>query len=147
MKDHDTSDTRSLEAANELLRRKLQADHGMLASISQLSPELENIWLNSVFNFEENLKSSKPVTLFNHLGCPRFARFDQLSPTDLSRELARLRGLMREKHVILDCEHEYDDATIYRFITQELFNSEMFFVPHSRMEFHFMYEEFHPWGT
>ena len=81
MKDHDTSDERSLEAANALLRRKLQADHGMRESYTMegMSPQLENIWLNSVFNFEENLKTSKMMTLFKHLGRPKFER-----PTGIS---------------------------------------------------------------
>ena len=144
MKDHDTSDTRSLEAANALLRRKLQTDHGMIESASRLSPELENMWLNSVYNFEENLKSSKPVTLFTHLGRPRFAKFDKLSPREISRELSRLKELMQSKHVVLDCVNRYDDVTIYRFITEELFRAEMFFVPNSNMTFHFIYEEFYP---
>jgi hypothetical protein len=148
MKDHDTSDERSLEAANALLRRKLQADHGMKESYTMegISPQLENIWLNSVFNFEENLKTSKMITLFKHLGRPKFAKFDKLSPREISRELNRVREMMRAKHVELDCINQYDDLTIYRFITEELFNAEMFFVPNSNMTFHFIYEEFRPEG-
>ena len=146
MKDDKTSDERSLEAANKLLLRKLETEFGMLSSHTQgLSPELENMWLNSIYNFEENFKASRSLTLFAHLGRPRFARFDQLPPREISRELERLKELMRRKHVVLDCVHQYGDATIYRFITEELFKAEMFFVPSSRMIFHFIYEEFHPW--
>jgi hypothetical protein len=144
MKDLDTSDTRSLEAANALLRRKLEMEHGMWkSSTHRLSPELENIWLNSIYNFEENLRRTGPSTLFTHLGQPKFPKFNELSPKEISRQLNRLKELMLSKHVVLDCIHQYDDLTLYRFITEELMSKEMFFVPNANMVFHFIYEEFH----
>jgi len=141
-----TSEVKSLEEANALLLDKLQTEYGMLRSYMQgLSPELQNTWLNTINKFEEKKKAEKPLTLFVHLGRPQFPRFDQLSPIDVSRELERLKALMHDRHVVLDCAHEYADATIYRFITEELFAAEMYYEPNIRLKFYFNYEKYYPW--
>lgn len=128
-----------------MLRLKLELDHGMIESSTEgLSPELENMWLKNIYKFEEGWKNSKPMTLFECLGKPQFVKWDKLSPRDISQELRRLKQLMFRKRVVLDCLQHYDDVTIYRFITEELFHAETMHVPGSNMVMHFIYEEFHP---
>lgn len=147
--DNKISKNEQLKAENAVLRLKLEMDHGMSASsTSGLSPQLENLWLNSIFKFEENLKAAPVITVFQHLGKPSFPPADNLSPQELSSKLQRLTGLMHSKSIVLDCLNEYDDAVIYRFITEELFNQEVMDMPgmSGNMIMHFIYEEFHPEG-
>jgi len=58
--------------------------------------------------------------------------------------LKQVRSLMEEKGIELDCCCTYDDATIYRFITEELFEVETDDISVGGMMQHFIYEEFHP---
>jgi hypothetical protein len=51
---------------------------------------------------------------------------------------------MGDKGIELDCICEYDDAVIYRFLTEELFEQEMIDLRFAGMVQHFTYEEFHP---
>jgi hypothetical protein len=132
-----------LKAENAVLRLRLEMEHGMKDSQTRgLSPQLENMWLNSIFKFEENWKTAPTVTVFKHLGEPRFPDASGLSPHEISRELRRLTDYMQSKGVVLDCINEYEDAVIYRFILEELFKAEVTFMP--GMIMHFIYEEFHP---
>ena len=41
-----------LKADNELLKIKLELEHGMQHSDSNLPPEIENQWLNNIYNYE-----------------------------------------------------------------------------------------------
>jgi hypothetical protein len=134
-----------LKAENALLRLKLEMEHGMKDSqFGSVTPQLENMMLNSIFKFEENLKTAPTITVFEQLGEPDFTDAVDLSPLDLPLELERLTDLMASKGVVLDCLKDYDDAVIYRFITEELFKAEVISMPGSNMIMHFIYEEFHP---
>jgi hypothetical protein len=143
--DNEPSKNDMLKAENALLRLKLEMEHGMKDSyFASVTPQLENMMLNSIFKFEENLKTAPTITVFEHLGEPEFCDASDLSPLDLSLELERVKDLMEDKGVVLDCLHDYDDAVIYRFITEELFKAEVISMPGSNMIMHFIYEEFHP---
>lgn len=134
-----------LRAENNLLKLKLGLEHGMkMAGTGNLSPDVENQWLKSVYAFEQQYKDAKPVKVYDHIGRPAFMKCDQLSVIEISSERQRLQSIMAENGVELDCICEYDDATIYRFITEELFEHEMEDIRIAGMIFHFIYEEFHP---
>jgi len=134
-----------LKASTELIRLKLEMDFNMkISDTSQLSPEVENKWLANIYKFEEQYKNSKPVKVVELLGRPDFKKCDELTEVQIHEELGRVRSLLEEKHIALDCCCEYNDRTIYKFITEELFDHETdnFFV--EGMTWHFIYEEFHP---
>lgn len=134
-----------LKAENNLLKVKLGLEHGMKMSESgNLSADVENQWLKSVYAFEQQYKDAKSVKVYDHIGRPVFTRYDQLSAIELSGERQRLQSIMADNGVELDCICEYDDATIYRFITEELFEHEMDDIRIKGMTYHFIYEEFHP---
>lgn len=134
-----------LKAENNLLKLKLGLEHGMQMSESgDLSPDVENQWLKSVYAFEQQYKDAKRVKVYDHIGRPSFMRSDQLSIIEITGERQRLQSIMAENGVELDCICEYDDVTIYRFITEELFEHEMDDIRIAGMTYHFIYEEFHP---
>ena len=132
-------------AENNLLKLKLGLDHGMkMAAVSDLDPGVENKWLKSVYAFEEQFKDAKRIKLYDRIGRPTFKKWDSLNPDETTEELQRLRVLMENNGVELDCICEYDDAVIYRFLTEELFEHELDDMHVPGMTFHFIYEEFYP---
>ena len=134
-----------LKASNEIMKLKLELDHKMvMGETSNLSLETENQWLNHVYNFEKLHKECGRAKVYDLLGRPAFAKYDALTKSQLQRELSGLLALMEEKNIALDCICEYDDEVIYRFITEELFESETDDIFMEGMVHHFIYEEFHP---
>lgn len=134
-----------LVAENNLLKVKLQLEYGMqMENLSTLSPDVENQWLKSVYAFEQQFKEARRIKLYDRIGRPKFRKWDTLSPAETSSELERLRVLMENHGVELDCICKYDDAIIYKFLTEELFDHEMDDMHVPGMTYHLIYEEFHP---
>ena len=132
-------------AENNLLKLKLSLEHGMkMEALSELDPEVENQWLKSVYAFEQQFKDVKKIKVYDRIGRPSFRKWDTLTPEETTQELQRLRVLMENHGVELDCICEYDDALIYGFLTEELFQHEMDDMQVPGMTLHFIYEEFYP---
>ena len=134
-----------LKFQNEFLKLKLELEYNMEQSdTSSLSPEMENLWLSNIYNFEQQYKNAKRVKVYDALGGPSFKKVEELSEATISESLGGLLLLMEDKGIVLDCCCAYDDTTIYRFITEELFDYEMDDISIEGMVHHFIYEEFHP---
>lgn len=143
--DPHLSQEEELHAENNLLKEKLRLEHGMLMNDSQgLSPETENHWLKHVYAFEQQYKNAKRTSLYDYIGRPAFKKWDTLDGKQTTQELARIQGLLNENNVQVDWICECDDATLYKFITEELFTHEMDDMRIPGMTCHFTYEEFHP---
>ncbi len=131
-----------VRAANALLRLKLEVDFGMIASHSSgLPPQLENKWLESVYKYEEAMRDNNRVTVYQHLGMPAFRTWDQIPPHELRDELLELQSLLLKNRVVVDCLGDYNDLTMYRFITESLFSQEMVPIADSNFIVHFLFEE------
>jgi hypothetical protein len=133
-----------LKAENELLKIKLELEHGMTHSESKLSPEMENEWLNYINNFEQRHKDCKRVTVYEFIGKPEFKKPEDLKDEEVEAELDRWLGLMDEKGVSLDVLAEYPPRVIYQFITGELFEHETDDIHIEGMKTWFIYEDFYP---
>src|SRR5882672_6660324 len=104
-----------LRASNELIKLKLELDHKVvIGSTTDLSPETENEWLNHIYDFEKLHKECGQAKVYDLLGRPPFAKYDQLTEGQVREELERLTTLMEEKSIALDCCCEYDAVIIYR---------------------------------
>lgn len=143
---NDPSNNDLLKFENELLKLKLRTEFGMEqhGNSPEVTPEIENIWLNNVYAFEEQFKNAKRIKVFDALGRPDFKKSDELSPEEISEALAQIYLLMEKRGIALDCCCHYDDRTIYRFITEELFQNEMDDISIPGMVCHFIYEEYYP---
>jgi hypothetical protein len=136
-----------LSIENEIMKIKLQMQFGddfMMKSNGSLPPEIENQFLKQIMAYEDNHKNVEEVTVFERIGKPDFKKVEELNADEVSKELVRLNELMESKGVMLNiCDGPYEDAVIYRFITEELFleNVEKEFVENSICNF--IYEEFH----
>ncbi len=148
MKNNLQSDSSSEEIKfeNELLKLKLQAEFGMLehGTSPELSPEIENMWLNNIYAFEAQFKNAKRIKIYDALGRPPYKKVDDLSDDEIPEALAAVELLMDKRGIALDCCATYSGRTIYRFITEELFECEMDDIEIAGMVCHFIYEEYHP---
>ena len=134
-----------IHADNELLKLKLELDHGMVMSeTSQLPPEIENQWLRNIHDFERLSKEAEKIKVFDFIKRPVVAGIDSMKSDEIPAALHELKALMFARGVSLDCCREYDPAVIYRFITEELFEKEMDNIALEGMVYYFIYEEFHP---
>ena len=115
-----------LKIENELLRLKLELEHGMThLETSTLNTELENSWLNNIYNFEQQFNNAKRIKVYGAIGRPAFRNFATLSTQEVSAALKEILSVMEENGVELDRACAYEDAVIYKFITEELFECEM----------------------
>lgn len=137
-----------LQQENNLLRLKLMAENDAYfpENEKKLDPEQENAWLNYIYNFEKIYKNAPKITVHERLGEPDFPPAHELSNTAIEEALHAVYELMDRHAVALDCICDYPARTIYKFITEELFEYEMDDVDTGieGMFTHFIYEEFHP---
>lgn len=137
-----------LSIENEIMKIKLQMQFGddfMMKTNGSLPPEIENQFLKQIMAYEENHgEEREQITVFEKIGKPNFKKVEELTSAEVSKELIRLNEMMESKGIILDiCDGPYEDAVIYKFITEELFleNVEKEFIENSM--YNFIYEEFH----
>ena len=134
-----------IHAENELLKLKLELEHGMVMSnTSQLPPEVENQWLRNIHDFESLSKEAEQIKVFDFIKRPVVAAIESMKPGEIPAALDQLQALMLARGVSLECCCEYDPAVIYRFITEELFEKELENISVQGMMHCFIYEEFHP---
>src|SRR5688572_10378537 len=124
-KDPQLSAEDNLRAENPFLKLKLGLEHGMLMSeTSALAPDVENQWLKSVYAFEQQFKDAKRIKVFSSIRRHTRCKPETLTSAETTLELERLRKIMRENNIELDCICDYDDAVIYKFVIEELFEHE-----------------------
>jgi hypothetical protein len=132
------------KASNELLKLKLELEYGMRSYESNgISPELENKWLQYIYNHEQLFRDCGKVTVYDYIGRPSFTAIEDLERKQVTAELERLLSIMKIYGVQLDCMCEYDDSVIYKFVTTELFGVEMDNIRMPGLVNHFTYEDFH----
>jgi len=130
---------------NELKKKELEQKYGAhFSEFSELPPEMENQWLNSIEEFEKQFDNAKRTTVWEYMNKPDYKKKDELKPHEISNELNRLFELLAENNISLSTLCEVEDAELYRFITEELFQHEMDDIRIPGMMSCFTYEEFHP---
>ena len=142
-KNEEFDDEEKLRQENEILRLKLQAETGaFFAENSNMPPEVENQFLKNVLSFEQDHANAKPVKVYDLIGKPKFRKAEEMNADEMEFEFDKLMQLMNDKSIALDFLAEYDIETMYRFLTEELFEHETTLF--GGMTTHFTYEEFHP---
>lgn len=106
--------------------------------------ELQDVFLRNVITFEESGGEIKMVEVYEFLGRPPFKKFEEIPPNELALELCYLKQLLEDGKILLDVLDTYEDAAIYRFITEELFCQQTYETILPGMIRHFTYEDFHP---
>lgn len=138
----------SLHADNELKKLKLELEHGaqFFEGNAQASPELMRDWLDHIATYEALCKTARRVTVYVYVGEPPYRPETDLTDEETGPELERLLTAMEEAGVALAvlAPDDYDDRTLYRFVTEVLFFEETddIRVPGSFKQF--TYEDFCP---
>lgn len=142
-KNREFDDDEKLRQENEILKLRLQAETGAYFSEhSNMPPEIENQFLKNVLAFEKEHGNAKPVKVYELIGKPKYRKAEELNEEEMEYEYDKLNQLMNDKNIALDFLAEYDIETMYRFLTEELFEHETTLF--GGMTTHFTYEEFHP---
>lgn len=135
----------NIRMENELLRLKLQAELGAEPHlINPVDPEIENIFLKNIFEFEHNYANAKRIKVYDLLQQPQFTPAGQLNDTQIDEALHQLTNVLFSKNMVVDFSDDMDNRTKYVFITEELFEHETDDLMIPGMTTHFDYEEFHP---
>lgn len=135
----------NIRMENELLRLKLQAELGAEPHlINPVDPEIENIFLKNIFEFEHNYANAKRIKVYDLLQQPQFTPAGELDDTQIDEALHQLTNLLFGKNIVVDFSDDMDNRTKYVFITEELFEHETDDLMIPGMTTHFDYEEFHP---
>ncbi len=150
MNDDEITPEDELKAENEILKLRLEMEHGMQSMQSMesmdsnLPPEIENQWLNNIMNFEQQHKNAKRISVYEFIGKPEFKKASELNKESVAEELERLLTILDQNEIELSSISEYDDELIYKFITEELFLQETDDIRIEGIISCFDYEEFHP---
>lgn len=138
----------NLRIENELMKIKLKAQYGdafQMDSSEALPPDVENQFLRNILAFEESYNKGDFVTVYDRIGKPDYKSVEEQEATELKESVQQLLELLNQHQINLDFSYgPYDDATVYRFITEELFSQEVEKDPVDGMIMGYIYEEFHP---
>lgn len=134
-----------LKIENDILKLKLQAELGAdFKGEEELSPDVENLFLKNVLEFEHQFANASSKTVFEILGSPLVEKEADLTDAQVEEALGFLEELMEQKGIAVDYSAEYGSRIKYKFVTEELFYKESGFIDIPGMTTHFIYEEFHP---
>lgn len=132
---------------NEFLKMKMMAESGGIfggSSESGIPPGIENQFLKNVIEFERNYANAKPQKIIDLLGSPAFEDEKDMDEKKFNDEFIRLNKLLDDHNINVGFLAPQPDRVKYHFITMELFEHEMEFIPVNGMTANFIYEEFHP---
>lgn len=139
-----------LKLETELLKLKLLAENNAVLHQSEslaLSAQAEYDWHNHIYHYEKLCKEAGYTTVYDLIGKPFFKQISQLEPAEIGTALDSLLQLMHEKRIGLNyLEDCYTPETLYRFLTEELFDQQIcrYRGPGQEGYTMFCYEEFHP---
>jgi hypothetical protein len=138
-----------LKNENAFLKMKLMLEHGAEFGEStnpDLPPEMENLFLQNVVAFEEQLKSQEKTTVFEAIGKPsHFPAAGSISEEDMHDAWNELKEHLNRHGIDLgSCSPSVTEKELYRFTVEELFKHEMVCVNLPGWRYNFIYDEFHP---
>jgi hypothetical protein len=137
-----------LKAENEFLKMKLMLEHGAKFSSneSELPPEMENEFLNSVMAFEKQFEQYKTIKVYDKVGRPtHFKPVTEIPDDEIDKAWSDLRVYLNEHNVDLDaCSPNISTRELYRFTIEELFEHETDDMDLPGWTTNFIYDEFHP---
>ena len=135
----------NLRIENEILKLKMKAEsNAFFGGNETLPPDIENAFLQHVQQFEDAWKNVKTIKVYDLINRPAFKHESVLSDDEMPAALESVLNILEENGIVLHVEGEYSGRTIYKFITEELFEHETDDVMVPGMTKNFTYEEFHP---
>lgn len=133
-------------ALNESKKREIEDKYGASFSDgeSKAPPEIESRFLRHVEEFELQYENAERVTVREFVGNPDFAKLDDIPADRLEEELETVLECLAEHNVAVAFLSDAPLGERYRFITEELLDTETDNITIEGMTHNFIYEEFHP---
>jgi hypothetical protein len=144
------NDEEKLKAENEFLKMKLMlekgAQFGKMETDSELSPDIENEFLNYIMEFEKQSENPTYIKVFDKIERPTNFKPSSLIPDELIEQAwQNLSGYLNQYKINLDvCSPNISSRELYRFTVEELFEHEMSDMHVPGMMHCFIYDEFYP---
>ena len=144
------SEEERLKAENEFLKMKLMlekgAEFGKMETDTNLSPQIENEFLNYIAEFEKQSENPKYITVFEKIKRPaHFKPVVEIPDNEIEGAWDELLAYLSKYNISLDvCSPNISTRELYRFTTEELFQHEMSDMSFPGMMHGFIYDEFHP---
>ena len=136
---------KEIQKENVELRRRIEQEFGgKSGSSSDTIPELENDFLKYIIAFEEQFAEGKQTTVYRYIGQPAWIPAHQLTDAQITTALHLVQSILAHHAVRLNTLCSVDNRTLYRFITEELFDQEMMIIRIPGTWTNFIYEDFHP---
>jgi hypothetical protein len=133
-----------LNAEKEVLKLKLGFEYGFNHPDLKTDDDYDFEFMENLYEFERQFAEHKDIRVYDMVGRPEFRYADEMTSAEISEELPRIIEYLNENNVDFTTLCEYDDETIYRFITEELFDHHTDDIRIPGMTVCFIYEEFHP---
>jgi hypothetical protein len=151
MDDNNLSEEEKLKAENDFLKMKIMLEHGGDFGApenlnAELSPEMENAFLNNIIEFEKQFQQRKTTTVYKKIGEPKhFKPVNKIPDDEIEDEWNKLSDYMQQYGVdLFACSPKVTAKELYRFTTEELFKYEMDDMNIPGMMSGFIYDEFYP---
>ncbi len=134
-----------LRMENEILKLKLQAEHGAsIFSHEDLPPEIEAMFLRQVKQFETSRQNVAQVSIHQLIGSPELKSPLAMDDAELLRCTEILLGKLSCKNIRVEKPLSVDDISFYRFLTEELMQEETDDIQLPGMVRCYDYHMFHP---
>ena len=147
---NNLSEEEKLKAENDFLKMKIMLERGAefhaTEGAAALPPDVENLFLLNLIEFEKQFDSSKTITVFDKIGKPaQFKPSGEITDMEIGQAWNELLGYMSNHGIELSASSpNVSDRELYRFAIEELFDHEMDDINIPGMVNGFIYDEFHP---
>jgi hypothetical protein len=138
-----------LEAENDFLKMKLMLEKGAQFSETGqegLPPEIENMFLKNMIEFEKQFETRTMVRVYDRIGCPtHFRPVSEIPDEEVDSAWDEISDYLEQHGVSLGvCSPNVTARELYRFAVEELFEQEMDDIKVPGLMHCFIYDEFHP---
>ncbi|MET0636000.1 MAG: hypothetical protein ABWZ25_08215 [Chitinophagaceae bacterium] len=146
----DRSRNENLRADNDYMKMKLMlergAKFGVVGPDKILPPEIENLFLRQVIEFESLNDTRAFIRVGDKIGRPaRFLPADQIPEEEIGRFCRDLLEFLNDHQITIGvCSPNVSHRELYRFVTEELFELNISNVDMPGLVHGFVYDEFHP---
>jgi len=139
-----------LKEENDFLKMKLMlengAEFGEIESNDEISPQMENEFLNYIIEFEKQSADHQYIKVFDKIGKPtHFRPVARITEEDIGKAWDDLLTWLNQYGIDLSvCSPNINARELYRFTTEELFEHEMSDMNIPGMTTNYIYDEFYP---
>ncbi len=140
----------ALRIENEFLKLKIMAEQGAKDVVvfpgMEVDPEFENDWLKFKASMDNEVSDIEDIPIYDFIGRPDFLHEKELNDEQIITELDRLEELLFEKNIIYSVLSRIEARTLYKFVTEVLFQHPILNMPDSEIGTHYFYEDFNPYN-